>query len=493
MVLLVFSKEQNVIVSSSKHTISVLPQYLVNIGESEATMFTNRITNVPHIPRHIAFADSRDMIRNPIEVFERYRARLGHTFTFHFGGAKPAIVSTHPDFIQHILKKNHQNYHKSDIQVKRMGEFQGQGLLNSHGEYWLRQRRFLQRGFKRDHIAALLPIMQQVMIDSMSRFDAEVAKGPLDIHQQMVAFTLRLVGKSLFGNSMKDAELNQLGHTIAAIQSFIVHQIVQPYKIPWFKISGQSRRYQKMRITADNIVRKYIEERRKSSEVGSDLLQVFMDSRYKDDNSQMSDEQILIESLQLLVAGNETSSNALSWTLYLLSRHPECVQKVRQEMQDTLRFEQIDFADLHRLTYTMQVLDEAMRLYPPFWMVDRVALQNDEIMGIRIPTGITVIPYLYGTHRNPDFWKQPERFDPDRFETEKKKARHPFAHIPFGGGPRVCIGSNLAMIQMLLILVNLIQRYDFQPISETPVAIKPMMILRPDGAIKLQFKSRPDK
>ncbi|MGH1366470.1 MAG: cytochrome P450 [Calditrichia bacterium] len=453
-------------------------------------MFTNRITNVPYIPRLSAFADSRDMIRNPIEVFERYRARLGHTFTFHFGGAKPAIVSTHPDFIQHVLKKNHQNYHKSDIQVKRMGEFQGQGLLNSHDEYWLRQRRFLQRGFKRDHISALLPIMQQVMAESMRSFDAEVTKGPVDIHQQMVAFTLRLVGKSLFGNSMKDAELEQLGQTIATIQSFIVHQIVQPYKIPWYKLSGQSRRYQRMRIEADNIVRKYIEERRGSSEVGNDLLQVFMDSRYKDDNSQMTDEQILIESLQLLVAGNETSSNALSWTLYLLSRHPEHLKLMREEMKQILHGKLLNFADLHRLTYTAQVLDEAMRLYPPFWMVDRVALQNDEIMGIRIPAGITVIPYIYGTHRNLDFWEQPEVFDPDRFVTENKKARHQFAHIPFGGGPRVCIGSNLAIIQMLLILVHLIQRYDFQPISETPVAIKPMMILRPDGAIKLQFNPR---
>ena len=291
-------------------------------------MFTSRITNAPHVPRAHAFADSKAMIRNPIAVFEKYRAQLGHTFTFHFGGAKRAIVTTNSQFIEHVLKTNHQNYHKSDIQVKRMGEFQGQGLLNSHDEHWLRQRRFLQRGFKRSYLTALMPIMQQVMDESMQHFDAATKRGSVDVYQQMVNLTLRLVGKSLFGNSMKDTELQQLGSTITAIQGFIVRQIVQPYKIPWFRFSGKSNHYQQMRIAADNIVRRYIEKRRSSNDSGNDLLQVYMDMRYKDDDSAMTDEQLLIESLQLLVAGNETSSNALSWTLYLLSQHPKkCSRK----------------------------------------------------------------------------------------------------------------------------------------------------------------------
>lgn len=453
-------------------------------------MLTSRITNAPHIPRIQAFADSKSMIRNPIAVFEKYRAQLGHTFTFHFGGAKRALVTTHSEFIEHVLKTNHQNYHKSDIQVKRMGEFQGQGLLNSHGEHWLRQRRFLQRGFKRSYLTALMPIMQQVMDESMQHFDAATGQGPVDVYQQMVNFTLRLVGKSLFGNSMKDAELQQLGSTITAIQGFIVRQIVQPYKIPWFRVSGQSRQYQNMRIAADSIVRSYIEKRRSSKETGNDLLQVYMEMRYKDDDSAMTDEQLLIESLQLLVAGNETSSNALSWTFYLLSRHPECADKIRQEMQNVLKQEPVSFADLHQLTYTIQVLDEAMRLYPPFWMVDRTALTDDEVLGIHIPAGITVIPYIYGTHRNPEYWDKPERFNPERFVSDQKKSRPAFAHIPFGGGPRICIGSNMAMVQMLLILVRIIQQYDIAPVSEKPVDIRPMMILRPDGAIKLRFIPR---
>ena len=202
----------------------------------------------------------------------------------------------------------------------------------------------------------------------------------------------------------------------------------------------------------------------------------------------MEDSQLLIETLQLLIAGNESSSNALAWTFYLLARHPECIVRIRSEIESVAGEGPFDFAALRGLKYTAQVLNEAMRLYPPFWMIDRIAQEEDEAAGIHIPAGIMVIPYIYGAHRNPDFWPDAETFDPDRFESELAGDRHPYAHIPFGGGPRVCIGADMAMLQMLLVLVSYIRDYDFELAADRASEICPMMILRPDGPIPLRFR-----
>lgn len=210
---------------------------------------------------------------------------------------------------------------------------------------------------------------------------------------------------------------------------------------------------------------------------------------HKDTGEPMSDEQALVESLQLMVAGNETSSTALAWTFYLLAKHPEYIIQIREEVHQVIgqSSEMPDMKMLHQLEKTLCVVDEAMRLYPSFWMIDRIALEEDDIHGIRVPAGSTLSLYIYGLHRNTDIWENPEQFDPSRFEKKYKKDRHPFAHIPFGGGPRVCIGSNMAVMQILLILIAIIRKYDFSLVSEEDIAIKPMMILRPDGEIRMNF------
>ena len=449
-------------------------------------MVLGRITNAPHVPRAHAFIDARAMVRHPVSVFEKYRAQHGATFTFHFGGVKPSVVSTDPVVIEHVLRGNRNNYQKSDIQVQRMVEFQSKGLVNSHGEAWLRQRRLLAQGFKPNHLAKLLPMQQDVLEDLMRGFDRAAREGPVDIHHQMVRFTLRLVGRSLFGRSMTEAELDQIGDTISAIQAFIVRQIVQPYRIPWFRLSGESERHQRLRREADAIVLRHIQARLAQGRSGNDFLRIMLETPYHDTGRPMGEAQTLIESLQLMVAGNETSSNALTWILYLLGRHPEYVRDIRDEIEEVIGNGPIDIHNLHQLDVTMRAIDEALRLYPPFWMIDRIALKEDDIAGIGIPAGAMVIPYIYGTHRNPEHWDDVETFDPRRFEPKRSKARHPFAYIPFGGGPRICIGNSMAIMQILMIIVAFVRAYEFT--TEAPVAIQPMMLLRPRGKVSMSFR-----
>ena len=452
-------------------------------------MFDGRISNVPHVPRSRALMDSRAMVRNPVAVFEKYRARLGPTFTVHFGGVKPAVVSTDPVVVEHVLRGNRDNYEKSDIQVERMVEFQGRGLVNIHGEAWMRQRKLLAQGFKRNHLTKLLPMQQDVLQELMSGFDHDAQQGPVDVHQQMVRFTLRLVGRSLFGQSMRDEELEQIGETISAIQAFILRQIVQPWKIPWFRFSGLAEKHQQLRRDGDAIALRHIRARLKQGLGDNDFLRILLETPYHDTGKVMGEPLVLIESLQLLVAGNETSSNALTWIFYLLARHPKHILEIRDEVAAVIGENAIDYHNLHQLEGTLRVIDEALRLYPPFWMIDRIALKDDEIGGVHIPAGAMVIPYIYGTHRNPAHWQDVETFDPRRFERERRKERHSFAYIPFGSGPRMCIGSNLAVMQMLMIVVAFVKKYDFALTNDSPVAIQPMMLLRPSGAVTMKFRA----
>jgi cytochrome P450 len=452
-------------------------------------MFNGKITNAPHVPRWRALLDSRTMVRNPVAVFEKYRAGLGDTFTFHFGGTRRTIVSSDPAFIQHVLRGNRDNYRKSDIQVERMVEFQGEGLVNSHGDEWLRRRRLLARGFLPGRLSEQFPIQQDVLHGLMDGFEHAVQQGAVDMHQQMVRFTLRLVGKSLFGRSMSDDELERIADTISEIQGFIVRQIVRPYMIPWYRFSGLSGQYQQKRIEADKIILRHIEARRKEGAAGWDFLRLMLESTFDDTGQPMSEDQVKIESLQLMVAGNETSSNALTWIFYLLGRHPEYIARIREEIASVIGIDPIGFDNLHALHLTQRVVDEALRLYPPFWMIDRIALEDDEICGIRIPAGILVVPYIYGTHHNASIWPDPEVFDPERFSPERSGERHRFAYLPFGGGPRLCIGNNMAIVQILLIVVAIVQKYDFALTDDRPVSTRPMMLLRPDGPVHMRFRA----
>src|SRR5579863_1215035 len=429
--------------------------------------------------------DSRAMARNPVQVLSKYTELFGETFRFYFGGAKEAIVTTNPGVIQHVLKTNSENYHKSEIQTRRMGHFLGKGLLTSHGEVWRTQRRLIQKGFDRKQLDVLSSIMQDSFAESLQDFDREARSGPVDIYPHLMKMTFAMVGKSLFGAHLKHQDIDLISRTIATVQEFMVRQTIQPYLNPWFAISGELRRHEEMRTRADGILLDYIKRRRREPP-GQDLLQILMDARYSDGEG-MSDELVLSESMQLLVAGHETSSNALSWLLYLLSSRPDCIERARQEFDAVLGDKPMSFSDVPKFEFTTQVIMEALRLYPPFWMVDRMALADDRAGDVNIPRGSTVVVFVYGAHHSPRYWPDPETFDPERFAKVNEKLHTPFAHLPFGAGPRGCIGGNYAMLQILMILSVLLRKYDFSLVPGQSIQARPMVILRPEHGIRMTF------
>ena len=442
---------------------------------------------IPAVSRFRSFADSLAMARNPVQVLCRYNEAFGDTFRFYLGGLKEAIVTIDPAVIQHVLKTNAENYHKSEIQIKRMGHFLGKGLLTTHGEPWRTQRRLIQKGFDRKQLGALSSIMQESVAESLRDFDSQARSGPVDIYPLMMKITFAMVARSLFGARLKDEDINLVSHTICTVQEFIVRQTLQPYLNPWFGISGELRKHEEMRTRADAVLLEYIKKRRNEAP-GLDLLQTLMDARYSDGEG-MSDDLILSESMQLLVAGHETSSNALSWLLYLLSSRPDCLERVRQEFDSVLGEAPLSDVDVPKFEFVTRVIQEALRLYPPFWMIDREAIADDHIGEIAIPRGSMVIVYVYGAHHAPRFWQNPENFDTERFTKANDKLRPPFTYRPFGGGPRGCIGANYAMLQILMILSTLLRKYDFQLAPDQTIEARPMVILRPKHGIRMTFTS----
>jgi cytochrome P450 len=366
-----------------------------------------------------------------------------------------------------------------------MGHFLGKGLLTTHGEAWRTQRRLIQKGFDRKQLEALSSIMQDSLAESLRDFDRQVSAGRVDIYPHLMKMTFAMVARSLFGARLKDEDINLVSQTISTVQEFIVRQTLQPYLNPWFAVSGELRRHEEMRGRADGVLLEYI-RRRRNQAPGHDLLQTLMDARYSDGQG-MSDELVLSESMQLLVAGHETSSNALSWLLYLLSSRPDCVERIRQEFASVLGDSPLSFADVSKFQFATQVIQEALRLYPPFWMIDRMAVADDRAGDIVIPRGSTVIVFVYGAHHAPRYWQSPESFNPERFTKANEKLQTPFTYLPFGGGPRGCIGGNYAMLQILMILSELLRTYDFQLSPGQTIEARPMVILRPKHGIRMSF------
>ncbi len=425
------------------------------------------------------------MAANPVQVLCKYAESFGDTFRFYLGGIKEAIVTIDPAVIQHVLKTNADNYQKSEIQVKRMGHFLGKGLLTTHGEPWKTQRRLIQKGFDRKQLEALSAIMQDSLAESLREFDRQVSVGPVDIYPHLMKMTFAMVARSLFGARLKDEDIDLVSHTILTVQEFIVKQTLMPYLNPWFAATGELRRHEEMRAQADSVLYKYIKQRR-NGPPGNDLLQTLMDARYADGEG-MSDELVLSESMQLLVAGHETSSNALSWLLYLLSSRPDVLERLRLEFDTVLDGEPLSYLHVMRFEFANQIISEALRLYPPFWMIDRMAVADDHVGDVAIPAGSTVIVFVYGAHHAPRYWEDAESFDPERFTKANEKLHPPFTYLPFGGGPRGCIGGNYAMLQILMILSKVLMKYDFELTPGQTIEARPMVILRPKHGIRMTF------
>ncbi|MGI4736028.1 MAG: cytochrome P450 [Janthinobacterium lividum] len=454
----------------------------------------------PQVSRWHTLRQSLRMARDPVGNLNKLLAMHGDTVHLYLGGVKPTIVTRDPALVQHILRQHHRRYQKSDL-THGLLRYLGRGLLTNEGADWLRQRRLIQPGFHRQRLAGLTRLMRAAADEWVGELDAQAAGQPgvveLDAHAAMTQVAFRIVARSVFGNSLDDRELGQLSDWLTAIQWFYVTTIRQPYLRPWLGLRGRYRQHDELARRLRALVRAAIGRHRATQAAApaeappaDDLLQMLLDARYEDNGEPMAEDQLVDELNILLVAGHETSANALAWAFYLLARHPEAQQKLAAEIARELPGQEVEFADLPRLPYALHVVQEAMRLYPPAWIIDRVATEDDDFQGYHIAKGSVFSLYVYGLHHHAGLWPDAEAFRPERFAAEAQPALPPYGYLPFGGGPRLCVGSHFALTELQLVLIQTLRRYRVLPTTATPPGMNPLVTLRPNGELRLKFERR---
>jgi cytochrome P450 len=430
---------------------------------------------LPPIASRIKFLlRARQFIHNPIPIIDSTLKLLGTTYTFYMGGVEKGVLTIDPVAVKHVLQKNHRGYEKSAIVTDLLAKYTGRGLLTSTGDYWLRQRRLIQPGFHKRRIEALQSLMKSEVDTCMERWaDFATSTTMFDAYAEMNHLTFRIVARTLFTTSLEENGLLQLSDLISTLQSFIVKEVRQPYKRWWFNLSGSIKHHMDLAAGARDIIRQVIIERRKYNEHPDDLLSMLLDSKYEDTGLGMDDEQLIDECLILFVAGHETSANALSWMIYLLGKHPEHAQQIRA-------------ADpVAREIMVRNVIQESIRLYPPAWVVDRISLADDHVLDYHLPKGTVWIIYIRGMHRHPDYWDQPDQFIPDRWNDQHLNKE---AYMPFGAGPRLCIGEHFAQMEMELILGEIIHLWDIRLVNKV-ITEKPLVTLRPLEPVLISLRS----
>lgn len=389
-----------------------------------------------------------------------------------------------PSAVKQVLQDNAKNYSKKTLQFTTLALVTGQGLLTSDGEFWLRQRRMMQPAFHRSRIASFSTAMTQAALRLVERWKIRQGQA-VDLDHEMMEMTLEIVGQTLFSADLSDAAGELVRATLTALD-FVIYKAQNPLRPPLFVPTPRNREFKQALATLDNAVYKLIEERRRS-QPKDDLLSMLLEAR-SEDGQAMTDLQLRDELITLIIAGHETVASALTWSWHLIAQHPEAQQKLHTELAQVLSGRTPVTEDLPKLPYTRAVFDEALRLYPPAWLITRRAIEDDEIGGYTIPKGSLIITSPYIVHRQPQVWPQPEAFRPERFLDEARVPR--YAYIPFGGGPRLCIGNNFALLEGPLILATIAQHYRLLQASDQPVEAAPLVTIRPRGGLWMRLEKR---
>lgn len=406
-------------------------------------------------------------------------------FVFDAGAAKRVLVDK-----QHQYSKQTRGYDALRILL-------GQGLVTSEGALWKRQRRIAQPAFHKERIAKMVDTMREASSDMVERWAPWAERRTeFDVAEEMMRVTLRIAGETLCSVDLSD-DSSEFGRGVSVMLKFFRKKISTPLPLHWKLPTAQQRRSDDALQTMDRIVYEIIDERLESGVHGDDLLGMFMSARDVETGEGMTRTQLRDEVMTMLSAGHETTANALAWTLYLLSQHPDVVRRLEREVDAALDHPgDAPSADqLKSLPYAEQILSESMRLYPPVWAVARRAEVDDEILGFSVPKDSYVVMSPWVVHRDPELWENPEGFDPDRFSPErlaeaKSRGRPRTAYFPFASGPRKCIGDAFARTEALVLLATIARAYRVELRPHQRVVPEGSVTLRPRDGIRVTLRRR---
>ena len=428
-------------------------------------------TQPPEAELQFDIGATDDSLDRMIELFARYGdtyrvfspTRKAHTYVVH-----------HPDDVKRVLVSNHRNYTKG-MGLDRVKILLGKGLMTSEGDLWRRQRYMMQPFFHRRVITEFAQMLESANDRFIARWEAIAARGELvNITDEMSELTLDIVLRSIFGRDLERMS-EQLGGN--------------PFQVV---TKDQERNLQfafKFR-SLTKIVAGLVERRRAEKEDHFDYVGMLMSARDKDTGAPMGDRELIDEVMTLVVAGHETTASGLNWTWYLLSQNPQAEARLHAELDAAPPLSTPNLTQMESLAYTQQVVNEALRLYPPGWLLSRRTIEADVLGGYDIPAGSNVLLPLYLLHRDGRFWKDPERFWPERFAPEREAERPRFSYMPFAAGPRHCIGETFALYEMLMHLYKVARRYRLTYVPDKPLELEAQINLRTLHPLYMRLERR---
>lgn len=411
--------------------------------------------------------------RDPIRLFNNLHQQYGNIVRLQ-GGPYCAHLITQPEQIKYVLQDNAKNYRQGEI-FQETTPVVGRGLTTNSGPSWLKQRRMVQFAFQHKHIATLGDGITTLIEETLPRWSTYIGSGKtINIDAEVLKLNHRILGKLLF--SFNFQENDPFLDEFAVVRKVSIDRVRSLIKLP------SSRRFDQAIQLLDEFAYRQIEEHHRENPP-VDILSMLMESRDAETGEGMTDTELHDEIMTLFFAAYEDVANAIAWTCYLLSENPDAEERLRSEIKEVLGGRPATAADLRDLPYVTMLVNEVLRLYPTTWSLLREAVQEDQIDGFRIPADSMILMDLYLTHRLPQYWPDPEKFDPERFSSERSAGRPRFAYFPFGGGPRQCIGNELALMEIKMILIRMMQLYRFPMASKKAVQMHPLSSLQPRGGV----------
>ncbi len=406
---------------------------------------------------------------------------------------KRIFIAAAPELVHEVLVTQYQNFPKGDRSAKIMSKFIGKGLVTyTDVEHHRQMRRLAQPAFHMKRVVSYA----DVMVDYADAVSAEWRSGEVvDISEEMMKLTMYIVSKTLFDVGKDDmaATAERVGAAIDEIQQLANDALESPFLLPDWLPTQANRSARSNRAVLNETIDRMVAERVNadgSVDDRGDLLSMYLLAEFED-GGRISAETLRDELITLFSAGHETTANTLTWTLFLLSQHPDVAERLRAELDTVLAGRLPTFEDLAKLPYLEMVIKESMRVRPPVWgLVVREALEDAQIGDYAIPKGGLIFVSPYATHRLERYFPDPERFDPERFTPEAEAALPKYAYIPFGGGPRVCIGNRFAMMEAQLVLATLFQRFEFELARPLPVELNPQITMSPLGGMAMRVVAR---
>lgn len=430
----------------------------------------------------------RDFRRDVLGTLADGFATYGDIVRFRLGPRIVHVVS-HPELAQEVLVERGDEF----VKLRRdqgLGIVLGNGLItNTDHDSWLTQRRMMQPMFHRHRLAAMADKMTAAGERMLTRWQARPAGEPVNIATAMMQVTLDIVTQTMFSADVMD-KASVVGPAVGVATHFVVERLRSPISPPLQWPTPRNRSLRRAMHTLDDVVYHLIEQRRKDGTTPGDLLDMLLEARDADTGERMSDQQLRDEVLTIFAAGHETTANTLTWAWYALAQHPRILAQLHTELDNVLQGRPPTVADLPALPYTQQVLNEVLRLHPSVPSVPRLVPVATTLRGYTLPADSLVLTSIYNIHRHPAFWSEPTVFNPDRWSEAGTKPHHRLAFMPFGAGPRMCIGNNLALMEGQLLLALVAQRYDLHLVPDQQIVPEVAVTMRPKHGLMMTLHPR---